>query len=480
LVLGDLMLDRYTWGDAERVSPEAPVLVLRVETEEARLGGAASVAALLRGLEVEVDLAGVVGGDASGRVLRRLLREAAVDDAHVSGEDARRTTTKDRFLGRSTSRQPQQILRVDGEDRHPLAAESEQTLGDGVCARLPQCQALLISDYAKGVCTPTLLRRVLDAAQQRRIPVLADPGRGVDYERYRGVTLLKPNRSEAQQAAGRDIRSPAEAQQAGARLRAQLDCTAVVITLDRDGLVVCGREGGQWYPADAREVCDITGAGDMAAATLGVCLAVGAPLDAAARLANVAAGLQVERQGVALVTRDDLVRQVARLRTHVSSTKFVAGHEIATRVAAHRAQGRRIVFTNGCFDLLHAGHVSYLQAAAEFGDVLIVAVNSDAGVRRLKGPERPLVGQAERVAMLAALACVDHVLLFDEDTPHQLLRSIRPDVLVKGGTTAEVVGREVVEAYGGLVRVTPTVPGLSTSGIVARIRGEHARHSLRM
>lgn len=474
LVLGDLMLDRYIWGDAERVSPEAPVLVLRAETEEVRPGGAASVAALLRGVDAKVCLAGVIGDDSSGRVLRALLRDDGIDDNLVLCEEARRTTTKERYLGRAMSRDAHQILRVDYEHRHAIAAQTEQCLAQGVAEALADCSAVLVSDYAKGVCTPRLLRMVIDLAHARGIPILVDPGRGIDVGVYRGATLIKPNRVEAEEAIGKRIASPLEALDVARSLCHQHDFQAVVVTLDQEGIAVCSVDGAaDLQPTQIRAVCDITGAGDMVLAVLGLCLAHRVPLLESTRLANLAAGLEVERQGVTVVTRSELARHLTQ-RTPATRDKIVLLEEMVAAAESYRRHARQIVFTNGCFDLLHVGHVTYLREAATLGDVLIVAINSDDSVRRLKGPARPVICEQHRAGMLAALSCVDHVVIFDDDTPHQLLRAIRPDVLVKGGTyeIEDVMGREFVEAYGGCVRVLGRIEGISTTEIIRSLATE--------
>lgn len=485
LVLGDIMLDRYTWGDAERVSPEAPVLVLRAEEEEVRLGGAASVACLLRHLDARVTLAGVIGDDASGRTVRRLLDEIGIRDDLVLSDPDRCTTTKERFVGRAAGRHPHQILRVDHETPHPIEAAIEHQLRCEVVKRLEEFQAVLVSDYAKGVCTPQLLATIIGEARRRGIPVLVDPARITDWQRYRGASLLTPNRAEAAGALGRAIHSPADALAAGCELRQRWELPGVLVTLDREGIVVVA-DRQEIVATRPRQVYDVTGAGDMVLAVAGLCGAIDLPLRQTAILANTAAGLEVERFGVAPVTREEIRaelsfekgtgsdqddRCLSPLRARCN--KLVTLHEMADLAAGYRRQGHRIVFTNGCFDLLHVGHVSYLEEAARLGDVLVVAVNGDMGARRLKGPGRPVIKEGERVAMLAALACVDHVLTFDQGTPCDLIVRIRPDVLVKGGDYAveEVVGHEIVELYGGEVRVTGEVTGASTTKILASVRG---------
>jgi len=472
LVLGDLILDRYTWGNAERVSQEAPVLVLRADRRESRLGGAANVCHMLSVLGARTSCAGVVGADGAGRELRQLLETAGVSCDLVWDDAARPTTQKERFVGRAAARHPSQILRVDTEATQPLGQALQEQLCAALTARVADQDLLLISDYAKGVCVPAVLRAAIQAARAAGVPVLVDPARGSDFGRYRGVTAIKPNRLESQMAVGRPLVSRADVLAAGRQLCDDLDLQMAVITLDADGMALVFRDGsGAVFPTEARAVYDITGAGDMVLAMLGLCLGGGVPPADAVKLANVAAALEVARHGVAVITREEVRAQLSA--NSPGAGKRLSRQQAAVQAAEHRARGKRVVLTNGCFDLLHVGHVSYLEEAAALGDVLIVAVNSDASVRRLKGPTRPVIGQQDRAAMLAALACVDHVVVFDEDTPHVLLHAIRPDVLVKGGTYAphEVVGHEVVEAYGGQVCVTGVVDGISTTRIVASLAG---------
>jgi D-beta-D-heptose 7-phosphate kinase/D-beta-D-heptose 1-phosphate adenosyltransferase len=516
LVLGDLILDRYTWGDAERVSPEAPVLVLRVDSKEIRLGGAASVAMLLRGLDAHVSLAGVIGDDPEGRTLVRLLHDEGIDtETFLSVDPSRPTTTKERFVGRAANRHPHQILRVDHETREPIRREIEQWIRERIIARLgktgtgserqpedsqasvsrevpvpllqraePGFDAVLISDYAKGVCTPGLLQAVITAANERQIPVIVDPARLADYSRYRSATLLKPNRLEAELATGQQIRTPEDALAAGQKLHREFQLGSVLVTLDRDGMaLVTGEDSGQHFPTDPRTVYDITGAGDMALAALGLCLGARASLPESVMVANAAAGIEVEKFGVAAVTRQEISgvfvrRQRLAMIGRASQTmmpessKVTILTELLARVPSYRPAGKTIVFTNGCFDLLHVGHIRCLKEAAALGDILIVALNSDSSVRRLKGEGRPVINEHDRAAMVAALGCVDHVVIFDDQTPHRLLEALRPDVLAKGGTTREIVGREVVEAYGGRICRVGEAEGVSTTAIVSRIKSE--------
>lgn len=471
LILGDLILDRYSCGTAERISPEAPVLVLRSEDEQSRLGGAASVAALLAALQADVALLGVTGADADACVLRRLLGERGIDYSGVRCDQHRPTTVKNRFLGRTEQRNPQHLLRVDREIREPLSAKLEQRLLDSLQRHIRECEAVLISDYAKGVCTPRLLAEAFRLAAVAGVPVLVDPAHVGDYSRYRSATVLTPNRIEAETAAALRIATFQDAWTAGRQLQAACAAEAVVVKLDRQGLALVAGQSDRQFAAQSKAARDVTGAGDMVLAMLGLCRAAGLPWDEAAELANVAAGLQVERLGVAPVSRTEILAELDVAQSIRNSCKLVSLDEAAELAESYRRAGKKIVFTNGCFDLLHAGHLECLQQAAALGDVLFVAVNGDESVRRLKGPSRPVIGQEHRAALLGALGCVQHVLVFHEQTPHKLLQVIRPDVLAKGGTCPpqEVIGREIVEAYGGEVRLTGRKEGVSTTEILLAV-----------
>lgn len=481
LVVGDLILDRYIWGDAERISQEAPVILLREERQETRLGGAANVANMLIGLDARVDLAGVIGADTDGKALSADLASAGIGNQTIVVDHQRPTTTKVRFMGRAQYRHPHQMLRVDREVRAPISSEIAQQLLLAILPRLSEYSAILVSDYAKGVCTTELLQPLLMAARARGIPVVVDPAAGGDYELYRGATGVTPNRSETFKATGREIRTIEDACQAGRQLVRQFDLDMAFITIDRDGIAL-SREGEDsvHLPTRPREVCDITGAGDMVLAMIGVGMAAGVdPVDLC-RLANVAGGLEVEQVGVVPITRKQVINDILN-GTRTVQNKVCQLSDLSLHVSARRKAGQKIVLTNGCFDLLHVGHVSYLQEAAREGDCLIVAINSDDSVRRLgKGADRPIFDQRYRAQMLAGLEAVDYVVVFDEDTPHAVLEAVRPDLLVKGGTysEAEIVGREVVLAYGGQVKPMGMTLGVSTTEIVRRLRGETKTISL--
>jgi D-beta-D-heptose 7-phosphate kinase/D-beta-D-heptose 1-phosphate adenosyltransferase len=474
LVLGDLILDRYTWGNAERVSQEAPVILLRADHREARLGGAANVCNMLRGLEAEVCCAGVIGADPDGATVRHLLSDAGVDHSLVLRDDKRPTTVKERFIGRAANRHPHQILRVDREVRDLLSEELEAKLAGQAVARLNEFDVLLVSDYGKGVCSPSLLAEMISAARQRRIPVIVDPSRDAQYARYRGATAVTPNRFEAEQATGLKIAVPQDALPAGHQLCRQLDLEVAIITLDSDGMFLAYPDGtGEHFPTRPRKVYDITGAGDMVLSMIGLCMACGISREDTVRLANIAGGLEVEQVGVVPIARQEIRLDILRSGKEGAAGKIITAQEAAQLAQAAKSKAQKVVFTNGCFDLLHEGHVTYLEEAARQGDLLILGLNSDFSVRQIKGPTRPVRKQADRAAVLAALAYVDYVVIFDDPTPIKLIDALRPDVLVKGGDYQgkehEVTGRELVESYGGRLHLAAFVEGVSTTQILRTI-----------
>jgi D-beta-D-heptose 7-phosphate kinase/D-beta-D-heptose 1-phosphate adenosyltransferase len=477
-VVGDLMLDRYVWGDAERISQEAPVILLHADRREERLGGASSVATLLRALEANVCVAGVLGTDGDADRLRQLLSERGVDDSAVLADPDRPTTVKERYIGRAQHRHPQQMIRVDYEVRNPIAGHTEAALRDAIRRQVSQADIVLISDYDKGVCTPTILAAAIAEARACGLKVLADPIRGRDYRKYFHCSAITPNRLEAGLATGRVLNTTAAALESAVLLREQLGLEAAIVTLDKEGMALAHADGrAQVFPTRPRQVYDITGAGDMVMAVLGMALAAGADYDPAIRLANVAGGLEVEKIGVATVTRDEILRDLlqgdpASRTDRVPGTgKIRKSPELLKELAARRQIGQRIAFTNGCFDILHAGHVQLLLEARAQADALVVGLNSDVSVRALKGPTRPVNCLEARACVLAALHMVDYVTVFDEATPLQLIEALRPDVLVKGGDyrREDVVGGDFVESYGGRVHLAPLRDGYSTTHLIQRL-----------
>jgi D-beta-D-heptose 7-phosphate kinase/D-beta-D-heptose 1-phosphate adenosyltransferase len=474
LVVGDLMLDRYVWGDAERISQEAPVILLHADRREERLGGASSVATMLRALGAKVALAGVVGTDFDGVHIKETLNDLEVDHEAVLTDADRPTTVKERYIGRAQHRHPQQMIRVDYEVRNPLAAPAESRLCQAIAQQMRRADIVLISDYDKGVCTPTLLRQTIELAQEFGLRVLADPIRGSDYRKYHGCSSMTPNRLEAGLATGRELRTADQVFEAANQLREQLDLEASIITLDKDGMALVHRDSRrQIFPTRQRQVYDITGAGDMVLSVLAMALAAGADYDLAIPLANVAGGLEVEKIGVATVTRDEILRDLLSAGSAAGAAEKVLPldrllHELEVR----RRLGQRVAFTNGCFDVLHLGHVQCLQEARAQADVLVVGLNSDASVRNLKGRERPVNSADDRARVLSALQVVDYVTVSDEATPLPLIEAVRPEVLVKGADYRkdEVVGAKFVESIGGRVHLTAVHEGFSTTSVLQKPR----------
>jgi D-beta-D-heptose 7-phosphate kinase/D-beta-D-heptose 1-phosphate adenosyltransferase len=473
LVLGDLMLDRYVWGDAERISQEAPVILLRADKREERLGGASSVATMLRALGAKVSLVGVVGADFDGARIRQHLGDLDIDHEGVINDTGRPSTVKERYIGRAAHRHPQQLLRVDFETRAVVPSSVESALCDAVQHQIRRSDIVLISDYDKGVCTPGLLQAAIAAARERGIRTVADPIRRADYGKYRGCSSMTPNRFEAAQATGRAVDSNSEALAAAAQLMGDLDLEAGIVTLDKDGMALAHRDGRRKiFPTRPRQVYDITGAGDMVMSVLAMALAAGADYEPAIRLANVAGGLEVEKIGVATVTRDEILRDLLHEGgIGNGQQKLLPVNLLTLALESRRRLGQRIVFTNGCFDVLHAGHVQYLQEARQQGDLLVVGLNSDASVRQIKGPARPVNALADRTAVLTGLTSVDYINVFESPTPLELIKAVKPDVLVKGADyrAEEVVGAEFVNSYGGRVHLVPLREGLSSSGILRKL-----------
>jgi D-beta-D-heptose 7-phosphate kinase/D-beta-D-heptose 1-phosphate adenosyltransferase len=471
LVVGDLMLDRYVWGDAERISQEAPVILLHADKREERLGGASSVATMLRALGARVGLAGVVGADADAARIRQMVVELQIDQEGVVSDPSRPSTVKERYIGRAQHRHHQQMIRVDYEARQPVSAAMETTLVQVIEHQLRKADIVLISDYDKGVCTPAVLAATIAGARQRGLRTIADPIRGRDYRKYQGCSAMTPNRLEAGLATGRTVQSTEEALTAAGQLREQLDMEAAIITLDKDGMALVHRDGRkQVFPTRPRQVYDITGAGDMVMSVLGMALAAGADYDPAIRLANIAGGLEVEKIGVVTVTRDEMLRDLLH-SSPSGNQKILERDALQHELESRRRLGQRIAFTNGCFDVLHAGHVQYLQEARAQADLLVVGLNSDASIRALKGHDRPIHSQDARAQVLAALQAVDYISVFEEPTPLALLEVARPDVLVKGGDYRkdQVIGAALVESYGGRIHLAAFRDGFSTTGIVQKL-----------
>ncbi len=472
LLIGDLILDRYLYGDAERISPEAPVPVLRTVEQREAVGGCANVAACLAALGCRVECCGLVGKDRNGDALLRMLGEIGVDAAGVVVIAERPTTTKTRLVGLAQHRHRQQLLRVDEEDARPLPTETADTLTHCALDRIPKVDVVCIEDYDKGVVTETLVQSVIREARKQRRPVLVDPAKLRDYGRYRGADVITPNRDELGTAVGRRPESLEALAEAGRELLSNFDFGALVVTVDRDGALLIERNRDTKHlPTIPRSVYDNTGAGDAVLAMLAAAIASGADLESAVRLANVAGGLEVEKFGCVPITADEVLAEL-RIEERTRNGKLCTVDELVAELQLRRDRGETVAFTNGCFDILHAGHVELLKRARQEASLLVVGLNGDASVRsQNKGSGRPINKFEHRAAVLGALECVDYVVGFDGPTPEALIHRLRPDVLVKGEDWAKkgVVGAEFVKSIGGRVVLLPLVEGLSTTKLIERL-----------
>lgn len=468
LVVGDLMLDRYLIGEVERISPEAPVPVILVKQQKERAGGAANVAANLARLGISTRIAGCVGADGDGHALLKIIDNMRIGSDGVLQSTHRPTTTKTRMMGGH-----QQMLRLDQESHEPFNADELQQLEALVMQQLADQPALVIfSDYAKGVLSAPLCSAFIRQARQQNIPVLVDP-KGQDYSKYRGATALTPNKRETAEACRVDIGNNTALMQAAAILRKSLGLEFFAVTRGEEGISVIDANSMLHIPATAKQVFDVSGAGDTVIATLAAGLIHGLSPHEAFQLANIAAGVVVGKVGTVPITRDDLLHELIAQDSATQANKICDLEGLQARIGLWRARNERIVFTNGCFDLLHAGHVTYLEAARKTGDRLVLGLNTDRSVSALKGPSRPVIHELDRARVLAALEAVDAVILFDQDTPLALIEAIRPDIIVKGNDYSEnqVVGATEVKSWGGKVALIPIVPGRSTSGIIEKLAG---------
>ncbi|MGB0670786.1 MAG: D-glycero-beta-D-manno-heptose-7-phosphate kinase [Rhodospirillales bacterium] len=466
LCVGDIMLDRFVGGEVNRISPEAPIPVLRVTRDDAMLGGAGNVVRNLASLGARGHFIGAVGNDAAAGDVARLLESLAGIDHHLVTDADRITGIKTRFIAAG-----QQVLRADRESLEPLADALAETLIAEAEKSLAQADVVILSDYGKGVLAPAVLTRLLAAARAAGKPVVVDP-KGHDYARYQGATVITPNRKELSEAAARPLNSSLDVEEAARSLIAAFGFGAVLATLGAEGMLVVPADGEAVnLPAEAREVFDVSGAGDTVVATLAAALAAGAPLIQAAQLANLAAGIVVGKVGTAAVYASELTAALHHTDVSGVEAKILARDAAALKVRDWRDRGLKVGFTNGCFDILHPGHVSLLNQAKSHCDRLVVGLNSDSSVRRLgKGPNRPINAEGARATVLAALGMVDAVVLFAEDTPLDLIGELRPQVLVKGADYAldQVVGADLVKSWGGEVRLANLLDGHSTTATVAR------------
>ena len=468
LVIGDLMLDRYLIGDVQRISPEAPVPVVLLKQQNDRAGGAANVAANLAELGVETHIAGCVGQDTEASILVGLINRMGISTDAVIHSETRPTTAKTRVMSSH-----QQIVRVDQESAEAFNEAESTELRVRIDEALKNKPAIVIlSDYAKGVLTESVCKSIIKECNFVGIPVIADP-KGLDYSKYQGATALTPNKKETAEACGVGM-NDTPALLAGAQvLKKKLGLQFLAVTRGEEGITLLEGSGSTEHhiAATAKQVFDVSGAGDTVIATLAAGLMHGLSPEEALELANTAAGIVVGKVGTVPINRDELLNELTSKDASEQADKITDLVTLSGKVAAWKAAKQKIVFTNGCFDLLHAGHVTYLEAAKKTGDKLILGLNTDRSVSALKGPSRPVIHEKDRARVLAALEAVDAVILFDEDTPMNLIHALKPDVIVKGDdyTEDQVVGGVEVKSWGGQVKLIPLVQGRSTSKIIEKM-----------
>jgi D-beta-D-heptose 7-phosphate kinase / D-beta-D-heptose 1-phosphate adenosyltransferase len=459
LVIGDLMLDHYLWGKCERISPEAPVQVVDIQKETTVLGGAGNVINNLLSLGAKVSVLSVIGEDESGKELLAILESSGANTSEIVKQTGRKTSKKSRVLATH-----QQIIRYDNESKNDINAKSEESLFERFSKIIESFDAVLLSDYGKGVLTKTLTCKLIQRAKEAKKYILVDP-KGDDYSKYKGATLLTPNKKEAIQATKIEIKDEQSLKKAGEFLKKSCELDFAIITLSEEGMAIFEDEMTK-VPTVAKEVYDVTGAGDTVLASLGYGLSCKLSIKEAALFATNAAAVVVGKVGSATVSLDEIEMYEHSLRSGNASNKIKTKEQLKSLLES--LKNKKIVFTNGCFDILHVGHVKYLEIAKSFGDILIVGLNSDESVKRLKGESRPINKAEDRAYVLSSLEAVSFVVAFEEDTPYELISHLKPDILVKGGDYKgkEVVGSDLVKE----VRLVDFVEGKSTTKIIEKAR----------
>ena len=461
LVIGDLMIDHYLWGNCERISPEAPVQVVAVQKETSVLGGAGNVVHNLSALGANINVMSVIGNDSNANELKHLLQNIGIDESLLIIQDERNTSKKSRIIASQ-----QQVVRYDTESTEDISSQSQNSIITTFKNTIKEYDIILLSDYGKGVLTYSLTQSLIKIANKNNKKVLIDP-KGDDYSKYKGAYLLTPNKKEAIQASKVTIEDNTTLQEAIVALKNTCDLSVSLITLSEDGIAIYDK-ALRIHPTVAREVYDVTGAGDTVLASLGFSLACGYNIDDAVQFANLAAGVVVGKIGSATATLNEIIEYESSLHKSTSDSHIKTLDEIESISSELKKRGKKIIFTNGCFDILHVGHVKYLEEAKSYGDVLILGLNSDESVRRLKGPTRPVNSEDDRAYILASLEAVDYVVKFYDDTPYELIKAIKPHTLVKGGDYAgkTVVGQDIAEE----LRLVNFVEGKSTTKTINKIK----------
>lgn len=462
LVVGDLMLDEYIWGSVDRVSPEAPVQVVEARSENYVPGGAANVANNLVALGYDVSLVGTIGDDHNGNKLTQMLKQENINCEGIRILKHRPTINKIRIIAHN-----QQILRIDREVKGTISEKMEQEIIDYIDSTIPTVDGIICSDYLKGLLTNNILKAIITGSKRHRKLVFVDP-KGKDFLKYRGASVLTPNEHEVEVASIESGRDSYELTKAAKKIIAMVQLDSLLVTRGKDGM--CLFETGKdpmHIPTEAKEIYDVTGAGDTVIATFAMAVLSGLNFEEAAKIANKAAGIVVGKVGTAVIHKEDIKNILEESVLH-SAQNILPLNELKQIVSQAKSYRKSIVFTNGCFDIIHSGHIEFLQKASELGDLLIVGLNSDSSVRKLKGEGRPIKTEQERASILAALKYVDYIVIFPEETPESMIRELRPDIVVKGSdySVDQVVGRDIVEQYGGRVELVPIVQGFSTSTLV--------------
>jgi len=466
LCVGDVILDHFHYGHVDRISPEAPIPVLKLERQDTMLGGAGNVVRNLVSLNASVRFISVVGNDHDGREVERLLSLQGVADIPLIDNGPRRTSSKSRYLADG-----QQMLRTDRETVFALDSDVEERLIAAAIAAMAECNVLVLSDYKKGVLSRTVIATLIEAARTSGLQVIVDP-KGSDYSLYKGAGVVTPNRRELFDATSLPVDGDDEIITAARKLITGNDIGAVLVTRSKDGMtIVPGADAPCHLGAEAKEVFDVSGAGDTVVASLAAALSTGADLETAAKLANVAAGIVVGKVGTAVASANDITQALHHQDLSSAEAKIMTLDHAIDRIEQWRRRSQTIGFTNGCFDLLHPGHISLLEQAAQACDRLVIGINSDSSVKRLKGEERPVQSEAARAAVMASLSHTAMIIVFSEDTPLELIEAIKPDVLIKGAdyTVETVVGADIVQSYGGRVVLAELAAGHSTTATIAKL-----------
>ena len=473
MLVGDFMLDKYVWGEVNRISQEAPIPVLNVASEEIRPGGAGSVASNLAHLGANIFCYGTIGNDNEGRLLLDNLNDLGVNTEGIVQDSDRPTTVKVRMMGhlQSAGKGIQQLLRIDYEKTDDIEEEKQEVIINKIEDKIQQVDIVLISDMNKGLLSRRILDAVIKSGKDHNVPVIVDPGLTKDYGIYRGATAITPNRFETKLSTGIKITDVNSMKSAGRKLLEENLFEYIIITADKDGMFLYSRDGKcKLISTVPKDVYDVSGAGDMVLSVFGFVVGSKNSFEDAAMIANVAAGVEVGKIGAVPISKSEILSELMG-GSNPLYTKIKVLDELEEILNRHRKENKKIVFTNGCFDILHVGHIEYLKFSRKQGDVLVIGLNTDRSVREQKGDKRPFVSEDERARLISALEDVDYVILFDDLTPEKLIRRVKPDVLVKGEDWKEkgVVGREFVESYGGKVILAPLVKDVSTTDIVSRI-----------